>query len=431
MSLSQFVSNILNLSEERIEKLVQIPKSDGSIVIKIKLRVNIGKCPYCKNSVKIHGYTSKNLTHSVFANRSCTLVYLRRRYRCQCCDTTFSETNPFGSIGENLTHATKINILDDLKHPGETYSIVAQRYNVSVTTVMRIFDKHVNIARKPLPEVLSMDEHYFPNSNYDSLYCVLLMDFRTGEIIDVLPSRKKLNVTNYFRNILHSTRDIRTMRSELDNIRYVSIDLYDNFRDIVHTMMPNAIICADSFHVIKHLTEDFDKIRRKCSNSTENETLKILLFKFKYIFRHNQNLDRPGKYNRSLGRYATLRDIREILFANFPELEKAYNLKELYIMFNQNSTKAMAAARFDDIRQLFADSGIEEYDEFVTLLTNWKQEIINSFTIIYNRRINNSYIESKNGQVERLLNSANGFTNFERARNRILYCLNIKDTYLF
>ena len=429
--LKQFVCSILNINEDIIEELIQIPKSDGSIVIKIKLRVNIEICPYCKKKVKIHGYTSKNITHSVLAHRNCIISYSRRRYRCNNCEVTFSESNPFGNTGETISHATKINILTDLKNIGETYTVIAKRYNVSVTTVTRIFDKHVNIARKTMPEVLSIDEHYFPNSDYDSLYCVLLMDFKNGEIIDVLPSRKKINVTNYFSNIKYSTRDIKTLRSELDNVKYVSMDLYDNFRDIVQNMMPEAIICADSFHVLKHLTEDFDKVRRRCANSTDNQTLKSLLFKFKYIFRHKQNLDKPGKYNRSLGRYATLREIREILFANFPELEAAYNLKELYIIFNQENTKEQATEKFDELKQLFADSGIAEYDEFVTLLTNWKKEIINSFTIMYNRRINNSYMEAKNGQVERLLNSSNGLTNFERARNRILYCLNPNDTYMF
>lgn len=151
--------------------------------------------------------------------------------------------------------------------------------------------------------------------------------------------------------------------------------------------------------------------------------------KFKYIFRHNYNLDKPAKYNKSLGRYATFWEIREILFEAFPRLRVAYNLKELYIKFNQENTKEQAAACFDEVRQMFADSSISEYDEFVTLLTNWKQEIVNSFTIIYDRRINNSYIEAKNRQMERLMYNANGFSNFERTRNRILYCLNKYSRY--
>ena len=52
-----------------------------------------------------------------------------------------------------------------------------------------------------------------------------------------------------------------------------------------------------------------------------------------------------------------------------------------------------------------------------------------SFTRINGRRINNSYMESKNKEVGRLIFSANGFKNFKRARNRMLYCLNDDDIF--
>jgi len=431
MSLEQFVAGILNVNPELIEDLDQIQQSDGSIVIKLRLHVKTCVCPYCKGKVKAHGFTKKFLTHSVLANRNCVIVFYRRRFLCPSCDVTFSEANPFSNNSETITHETKINILKDLKNPGETYTIVANRYNVSPQTVIRIFDKHVHIPRKTLPEVLSMDEHYFPNSDYDSLYCVLLMDFKTGELIDVLPDRKKMIVTKYFSDIKASTRDLSTLQSELDNVKYISIDLYDNFRDIFKNMMPNAIICADSFHVLKHLTEDFDNVRKSCIRSTDNENLKHLLIRFRFIFNHNQYLDNQGKYNRTLGKYINYRGIRQILFNHFPKLEAAYNLKELYIDYNSTKDISTAAGRFEEIKQYFTYSGIDEYDEFNKLLTNWKQEIINSFTRIDGKRINNSYIESKNRQLEHMMNNANGFVNYERTRNRILYCLNKSDTFLF
>jgi transposase len=80
--------------------------------------------------------------------------------------------------------------------------------------------------------------------------------------------------------------------------------------------------------------------------------------------------------------------------------------------------------KIDKAISLFADSGISELDEFHNLLLNWREEIINSFTIINGKRINNSYIESKNRLLKKLISNANGFTNFKRTRNRILYFLN-------
>lgn len=78
---------------------------------------------------------------------------------------------------------------------------------------------------------------------------------------------------------------------------------------------------------------------------------------------------------------------------------------------------------------MFSNCGIEEYSEFHGLLVNWRDEIINSFTVVNERRINNSFMESKNRIVAKLIYNANGFRNFKRTRNRILYCLNWNDSF--
>ena len=54
--------------------------------------------------------------------------------------------------------ATVSNVLNDLKHVGETFKSVALRYGLSSTTVSAIFDAHVYISRKRLPEFLCIDE---------------------------------------------------------------------------------------------------------------------------------------------------------------------------------------------------------------------------------------------------------------------------------
>ena len=169
MSLHQFITNILNIKPEQIQDLLTLNQSDGSMVIKIRLVDAHCICPYCNGQTHIHGYYPRKLTHSTFINRACTILYLQRRYRCNTCQITFNEPNPFTHSYESITHETKINILQDLKHPEITYTLAAKRNYVSKAMVLRIFDRHVHIARKPLPKVLSLDEHYLPDSDYESL----------------------------------------------------------------------------------------------------------------------------------------------------------------------------------------------------------------------------------------------------------------------
>ncbi len=420
MSYTKFIINLLNVKPSDIYSTDVTAKKDGTVILKVRLVPKYELCSICKIPGKIHGYYKREIIHSTLANRSCLICYEQRRYICPECGISFTEQNPFINTKERVSIETKINVLKDLKYPEATYTSVAQRYNLTPTKVIRIFDKHVDIPRKTFPRVLSIDEHYFPNSDQGSKYCCLFMDFESGVMIDIIADRKKDYMAAYLAGIKHSSMNMQTMTSELDNVEYVSIDMYDTYRDLASIFFPKAKVCADSFHVLKHLTDDFRKLRRRLFRNTQDPILRYLLIKFKHVFDHNKVLDNEPKYNKRLGRLVNYRDIRDILFDRFSELKVAYELKEYYIRLNATTTLEDAPKAIDEAIMYFEDSGIEEYDEFRKMLENWREEIINSFTVINGRRINNSYMESKNRVVGRLIFSANGFKNFKRVLSIVL-----------
>ena len=222
---------------------------------------------------------------------------------------------------------------------------------------------------------------------------------------------------------------MKTLKSELDNVKYISIDMYDTYRDIAHIFFPKAKVYVDSFHVLKHLTDDFRKLRMRLARNTDDPRLRYLLIKFRYVFDHNKDLDNEPRYNKLLKQYVNLRNIRDMLFAAFSELKAAYELKEYYIRINAQTAPEDASKVVDEAIDRFEACGIDEYEEFFRMLVNWREEIINSFIRINGKRINNSYMKSKNRIVGRLIFNANGFKNFKRTRNRILYCLNEDNTF--
>lgn len=426
-----FIIAVLNIDSNRIKKIDVLNADKEVATVKVTLNDEGVACPVCRGNVSIHGYNDKKLIHSMLNNRECYIVYRQTRYYCKSCDMTFSAENPFAERNERVTHETKLNILKDLKRVDNTYTYVGIKNSVSPTEVQKIFDRYVNIERHPLPTFLSVDENYFPESDYDSLYICVFMNFDTGEIVDVLPDRKKDYLISYLSNIKNETLDDKTHRSELNNVQYISIDLNDIYRDVFSTYFPKALICADSFHVIKNLTFFFNKVRIRCRRNCDDDILVYLLTKFDFVFNHDQNLDNEPKYNKRLERYINYRGIRDYMFEAFPELQKAYDLKERYIEFNSTSNLSNAKEGLAEMIKLFYECGIKEYEAFYNLLINWYQEIINSFTRVNGRRINNSYIESKNKCIDRLMYNANGFLNFRRTRNRIMYCINKNDTYKF
>lgn len=315
MSIKKFITDALNIDPLLIESVDCLESDDESLTVFVRLKpMESLKCNLCGGPLISNGSYKKKLIHSTFINRSCLIIFDRRRYLCRKCEITVSEPNPFASPGDNVTYETKINVLRDLKETSFTYTLAARRNNISPTKVLQIFDKHVSISRKPLPEALSIDEHYFPASDFDSLYICILMDFRTGTIVDVLPDRKKEYLISYFSGIKNETLDEKTGISELSNVKYVSMDLCDTYKDIALTYFKGALICADSFHVIEHLVKDFRDVRLRCRRNTKDEDIQYLLVKFKYIFDHGRELDNKPKYNKRFRRYMNYRDMMKNVF---------------------------------------------------------------------------------------------------------------------
>ncbi|OCN04379.1 hypothetical protein A4S06_11420 [Erysipelotrichaceae bacterium MTC7] len=128
------------------------------------------------------------------------------------------------------------------------------------------------------------------------------------------------------------------------------------------------------------------------------------------------------------------------------ELKDAYTLKEMYFKFiaateddlkdtedffeKKGKTKVeLHHERLDDIIEAMENSQINEFKKCANTLQKWKEEILNSFVWFDGRRFSNGVIEGKNNYIKKILNNANGYRNFERARNKIMYSQNKYEHY--
>ncbi len=70
------------------------------------------------------------------------------------------------------------------------------------------------------------------------------------------------------------------------------------------------------------------------------------------------------------------------------------------------------------------------YREFVSILKNLKNEILNSFRRPYDdHKLSNAFCENINGKIRDYLSVSRGIANFTRFRKRVLYALNPKIFY--
>ena len=113
-----------------------------------------------------------------------------------------------------------------------------------------------------------------------------------------------------------------------------------------------------------------------------------------------------------------------MIFKTFPELSKAYSLKELYRNMNKDCSYDEAINVYDDMLKAFKTSGIRQFKEFTEILINWREEILNSYLRPYDdRKLSNSFTENVNGKLRTYLAVSRRISNFTRFRKRVIYSL--------
>lgn len=147
-----------------IEKLVglqdievkNIETSDSDIRLFCRMKRKPHKCPACGNLTnRIHDYRVQVIKDCPVLGKNFFICLEKRRYICSC-SKRFYEKVSFIPRYHRMTHRLVCNIIDALKST-LSFTDVSKRFNVSVSTVIRIFD-FVSFKKPELSNVVSIDE---------------------------------------------------------------------------------------------------------------------------------------------------------------------------------------------------------------------------------------------------------------------------------
>ena len=445
----QAILEFFNLDTGSVENVI-FHNDNGSASVHVLLRPDHPPCPDCGCTLpRVKDYIDKKISHGVFTDRECTIFYHARRYICPVCHRTYYENNPFCFRKQHISALTVENILNDLKIQTETFASVAKRYHISPTTAASVFDAHVKEARRPLPTLMCWDENYaFYHPGENSKYVFVILDFESQEPVDILPSRRKDYLLSYF---------LKIPIEERKRVKMIATDMYSEYRAIIRTLFPKAYHSVDHYHVSQELSRKTDSVRLrvmrrtpKYVEGTKTQTNEYYLLKtFNWmIFKRPDAKDKDGtklfdpghprKMNRKLNRFLNYYEIKAMIEAVHPDLKKAWDLKDDVVDFYDNCTYDTAPQELNKLIQSFAASGIPEMKEFSRTLISWREEIINSFIVVKQRhtvdkdtgqvvvsdiKLNNGLMENRNSIIKTIKKAANGYTNWDRFRNRCLYVL--------
>lgn len=415
----KLILDLLNLKPSSIKSIDSCKTEDDILLIRLVLsKPSHCECPYCSSTKLLSkGYIETKINHSMDYLQPSVIYCKKPRYRCTQCHKTFTSNFYLNPQYTQITYATIQKIMYCLKSHTMTFTQTAKIVGCSIPTVIRTFDKYCHLAPLSFPEVLCIDEVYTKNSDYDSKYSCIFYDFFQKTVIDVTPCRKKHYLLNYLDLFSQEERNV---------VKFVCIDMHRPFKDVIQLKFKKAIICVDSFHVIKTLNDCVANIRMRILRQYDSSTQEYYLIKnWKWLLLGSTvNLDNRGEYNKRFRRHMTYRDLLNAMLSIHPDLQNAYELKEAYLLFNATGSLDTAAHSLDEFYARFVETNIPEFADFISAIYHWKDEIINSFTIVHGRRISNGIAESLNAKIQLIIYNSKGIHNSERRKKRIIYALN-------
>ena len=343
-------------------KIMNIQKEKGIIEIELKSRRDKVRCPICnKFTSSIHSrlkpIRSKYLDS---CGERVNLIIYKRRFHCYNCDKIFTEEMNLNSKNGNISNKTKIQIRKDLLDYNMTIDKIAIKNHVSKYIVRKELEEATKIIpafQKNLPKVISFDE--FKADTKEGKYAFILNDPIHKKVLDVLASRKKERLIQYF-----------THTENRRSVEYIISDMYEPYLLVQKAMFPHAKYVVDKFHYIRYVMKAVDDIRIKMQRGYSEKSKEYKLLKNK------KNVALLRKYSNDISWWVEVERyrnghivkvlpgeiIQEILSID-DELRRGYQLKELFLDIVNHATLDDVRRQLECFIELCRESKIEEFIE--------------------------------------------------------------------
>ena len=419
-----FTKLLLGFKDEDIIIKNFIEKNDV-IEIDLMLKTNIQECPACSHKTRyVHDYRKRSFKHGKTNGYFLTINYFRRRYVCKECSKRFPEKNTFVDRYAKISNQLNNLLIKQLKDKA-TFKQIAKDNNVSSSTVIRRFDKHFDIDKLILPNVISIDEFKKSNSNSKmGKYALAIADPINKKIFDIIPNRRKNEFNDYLEKIPVNIKN---------NVNTVIIDMWEPYRDLTYKHFPNANLVIDRFHFIRNVIWWFNDIRIKAMNSynTNQKGYRILKKYNKLLIKNPNSISSTYSHSNYWKKLMSQKSIIDECLNLDQDLNYAY---KLYEYFQKNTGKPFKsydeAVKFiDEYVQLLFDSKLHNSQELASMFINWKKEIANSLsrTLVINnveKRYTNGFIEGVNNYIKTFRRMCFNIRNFDRFKTRIITTFN-------
>ena len=412
------------INTDELESYELEDKEPEAVSISVTKRKIPLPCPSCGTlTSKVKDYKNKTYFFRNINGYDLKVFFKHRRYQCDICNKSFMESNPFINNRNYKLSALKIQIILGRLKKGLSIKLTAEDCGVSESTVYKVLDEYCTPPHRKMPRILSIDEFLSFNSDLTSKYSCLLLNFETGNIVDVIRSRQKPWLVDYFSKV---------PKEQLNGIEYLIIDMYKTYKEIASIYFPKATVLIDPFHYIRYTVEAIDSVRIRTMTSfldTEQEYKMLKKYKDLLLMKYEPDASRHKRIRIMNDIRLTDAEILSLLLSYSDELREAYELGHAFL-------KSLERFDYDGFKEFmkatisrYTSSSIPEFNSVAETYTNWYQEICNSkLAKVGKRNLSNGPIEGRNNKIKVLKRISYGMTNFDHLRKRIFLIFEDKST---
>jgi len=276
--------------------------------------------------------------------------------------------------------------------------------------VARLFDLHWNTVRAAVQQVVDYGLEHREISEVlyigiDELsrrrghtYVTMVYDLIRGRLLWVGDGRDKQVLEEFFA---------QWGKERTKALQGICCDMWDPYVEVIGQLAPDAILVFDKFHIVKHLMEAVDTVRRQ-ESAEKGQKYRDLVQGTRYIWLKNP-------WNLTDKQRVRLSQLEQLNL----KINRAYLLKEQFRQF-WDCVDPADAKKF--LKQWFwwaTHSRLEPMRKFAWMLRNHEQDILNYFKL----RITAARVEGLNRKAKVVSQRSYGFRTFGTFRLALYHAL--------
>ena len=283
-----------------------------------------------------------------------------------------------------------------------TVKDIAEEFHLDRSTVKELeiqyMQEKLRRAGKPRPKVIGIDE----------------ISIRKGHIYRIVVSDLEKRRPIWFGGEDRSEKSMDLFYEWLGpaktkHIRLAVMDMWKPFEKSTRQKAPKAAILYDKFHVIRHLNEALDKIRKSEYARLTGNDRKFIKGQKYTLLSHRENLTTDGR-----------RSLKTLLAAN-NRLNTAYILREEFGQLWDYQSEAWARKFFDNWKASLKWQRLKPYEKFAEMVErHW--DGIAAYCKPENK-VALGFVEGLNNKIRVIQRRAYGLRDQEYLRLKVLTCM--------